>query len=87
MTLLQALKHKINLFGNSRDEYLEGLIDSSKLHLKKHFGIEYNSEDTYHFFLVVDLAHYYYIHNGEDLPIPRSIVYRARNLCTERLTK
>lgn len=79
MNTLKLLKANLGISTDSRDEYLQAILNSVKDELTNEKGIELDETDNIHVMFLVDYAAWRFRDRGEGV-MPRNIQYRMHNL-------
>ena len=77
--VLPLLKVNIGISSNTRDDYLEAIINSTVDELEKNYNIELDESDGHQVMFIVDYSAWKYRSRGEGI-IPRNLQFRLHNL-------
>lgn len=80
MNITEAVKARLGITIDSRDDYINLIIDGLKKELKDVQGLTLDEHNPSHFMFIVDYVTYRYSNHGEQSGMPRHLQWRLHNL-------
>ena len=80
MTALVLVKLQLGISTNSRDAYIQAIIDGAKKELKDIQGLVLDETNPNHLMFLVDYSAWRYQSAGQDAGMPERLHWRLRNL-------
>lgn len=80
MEVLKLVKARLGISSDTRDEYIQAIIDGIEKELKERQGLDIDISNPFHLMFVVDYSCYRYENKGEHSGMPRHLQWRLHNL-------
>ena len=80
MTALELVKLQLGISTNTRDTYIQAIINGAKKELKDIQGLVLDEANPNHLIFLVDYSAWRYQSAGQDVGIPERLHWRLRNL-------
>lgn len=80
MNTKELVKMQLGISTNSRDDYIQAIIDGIIKELEEIQGLKLDETNTNHQMFIVDYAAWKYQSVGQDVGMPERLRFRLRNL-------